>query len=199
MSARLIDVAPGPVVGVAGTSDAAIGDGSIVTVTVPSSNPSNPSPTPVGERVGADVSGLGGVRAPVGGARGLLRGRRSRSDTTLRTSPSASVSPSSTSIATGVSWVVVAASSSATGCDVGPSDRDRDRRLHGERAVADLVHEGVGRDTSRRWRVRQLRRGAAERSEQLAGGRRDKVHVSGRPFGSTADSVIGRVWLSCTE
>jgi hypothetical protein len=43
MSARAIDVAPGPVVGVAGLRLAEIGDGFTVTVTVPSSAPPKPS------------------------------------------------------------------------------------------------------------------------------------------------------------
>ncbi len=46
--------------------------------------------------------------------------RRSIADD-VSSSPSASVSPSSTSINTGVSWVVVAASSSATGAMFGRS------------------------------------------------------------------------------
>ena len=43
MSARLIDVAPGPVVGVAGTRLAEIGDGWTVMVTAPTSAPPKPS------------------------------------------------------------------------------------------------------------------------------------------------------------
>src|SRR4051794_41286474 len=43
MSASRIDVAPGPVVGVAGVSVAVIGDGSIVIDTVPVAEPPKPS------------------------------------------------------------------------------------------------------------------------------------------------------------